>query len=404
VSEQNQKVKDLSDDDFVAKVLGKDETIANQVKSSEIDAEAIILKAKPSIDKYGVVTGVALAVARLREAILEANSEEVKGLLVGQRDRFGSNTPMRIPLISSTGNHMELINWGSSVKFGDEKIELPFPSVATVNILTEGDYKGVPTIRLVSISAHNEISVKDTVSRLSKVAKSVGELDSSDELRVTVVRGKISYVGAATKWKGKEKDGSWQIYVPNGKDNPVMHPVMQISLEAENGNQVRAVFERQRNAVPAIYATDFVELCTDAVASSSDPAEQAKFIGEAIKGREVILVGFITKVNAQANVTYIEMGAYALFDADASTQQETLSRGSSAQKGKGAAEKKPAPAAKKGKTSPVDKLKEKIRTYVELNGVSMDDIDAKGMFDYFKLDGIMEMGSVETAVEELRKE
>jgi hypothetical protein len=414
----SQKVKDLELDEFVMQVLDKDDELAKQVKASEINAEKIIAKAKPNIDKYGLATGIAFAVARLKEAVLEANSEEVKGLLVGQRDRFGSNTPVKIPLLSSKGDHMELINWGNSVKYGDAKIELPFPSAATVKVLTEGEYKGVPSIRLIAVKDYTELSIPDAISRLNKVAKSVGELDGNDELRPVVVKGKISFVAPMTKWKDKEKDGAWQIYMPNGRDTPVKHPLMQISLASENGNMVRASFDRQRNVVPTFCMEDFEALCIDAAATSTDPVEQARFLGEIIKGRDVIIVGFCTKVNPQAETTYIEIGAYALFDADPSTQA-TITRAEPAQKGKDSKGKKPAeaeketedapakkssPAGKKGKTSPVDKLKERIRTYAETLQTDINDISADKIIEVFKLEGVMEKSSVETAIEELQKE
>jgi hypothetical protein len=413
----SEKVRDLDEDEFVAQVLAKDEDLAKQVQENEIDAEAIIKKAKPAIDKYGIATGIAFAVARLKEAVLEATSETIKGLLVGQRDRFGTNSPVRIPVLSSTGNHIDVINWGTSVKYGDSKIEIPFPSVATLKVINEGEYKGVPNIRLVAMDSYEELSVSDVVTKLNKIAKSVGEIDGGDELRVVVVKGKIKFINPATKWKDKEKDGSWQIYMPNQKDAPVSHPVMQISLENEGGNQVRAVFDRQRNAVPTIAVEDFVELCIDAVAYNSDPVEQAKFLGELVRGRDVIIVGFMTKYTPQANINYIDIGAYAMYDGSPSTQaslEKTKPEGKSAAKkpastGKPASAGKPAPATKtapagKAKVSPADKLKDKIRSYVEIFGVTMNDIDADGMIEHFKLEGVLEKGTVETVIEELRAE
>lgn len=414
----SQKVRDLELDEFVVQVLDKDDELAKQVKTSEIDAEATIAKAKPNLDKYGLVTGISIAAARLKEAVLEKMSDEVKGLFIGHRDVFGSNSPVKIPLLSSKGDHMELISWGTSVKYGDAKIELPFPFLATVKILAEKEYKGMPSLRLIVVKDYTEISIADAISRLTKIAKSVGELDSGDEFRPVVIRGRISFVAPMTKWKNKEKDGAWQIYMPNARDTPVNHPVMQISLEGENGNMVRTSFDRQRNAVPTFCMEDFEAVCIDAVSISKDPSEQARFVGEAIKDRNVIIVGYVTKVNPQANVTYIEIGGYALLDADPSTQA-ALTRAEPVQKGKetkgkksiepeketeDAPAKKSSPAGKKGKTSPVDKLKERIRTYAETVGTDINDIGADEMIKVFKLEGVMEKSSVETAIEELQKE
>lgn len=420
----SEKVKDLELSEFVTQVLDNDDELAKQVKESEVDAEAIIKKAKPSMDKYGIVTGIAYAAARLKEAVLEANSEIVKGLLVGQRDRFSTNSPVRIPLLSSKGDHIEMINWGTSVKYGDAKIEIPIPSVATVKVTYEKEYKGAPSIRLVTMENYEELSIPDTITRLNKVAKSVGEIDGGDELRVVVVKGKIKYITPSTKWKGgksKEKDGSWQIYMPNQRDDPVSHPVMQVTLEPENGIQVRAAFDRQHNVVPTIVVEDFVNLCADAVTQSTDPMGQAKFLEGIVQGRDVIIVGFVTKYNPQDNVTYIEIGAHAMYDGNPSTQaslEKAKPTGKSAVKKSAKSDdevedesdtkKKPSAAQKKSsdtgkvKESPVDKLKKKIKIYCELYNVDIGTATSKKIIEDLKLDGVMTVGSVDTAIEELR--
>jgi len=414
------KVRDLGLDEFVEKVLDHDEELSKKVEESEIDAAEIIGKSKPSIDKYGLNTGIAFAVARLKEAVLEANSELVKGILVGERDRFGTNSPVRIPLLSSKGDHMEVINWGTSVKYGDSKIALPFPSVAAVKVVNEGEYKGVPNIRIVALESYEDLSVPDVINKLNKVAKSVAEVDGGDELGVVVVKGRIKYISPATKWKDKEKDGSWQIYMPNQRDTPVSHPVMQITLEDEGGNQVRATFDRQRNAAPTIVVEDFVDLCVDAVAQSKDPMEQAKFLGGIVKGREVIIVGFMTKYSPQVNINYIDVGAYAMFDAVASTQEslkelkpDKKESAKKPDKKTDKADDEPAQkkSSKKGdstgktnKESPADKLKKKIKSYCELYGVEIGDITPEKMIETFNLDGVMSKGSVEAVIDELKSE
>jgi hypothetical protein len=371
------KVKDLELDEFISMVLESDETVANQVKEANINAAAIVGKHKKNIDKYGVSTGTAFALARLKEAILEANSESIKGLLVGQRDRFGTNAPVRMPIISSSGEHTEVVNWGTTVKMGDSKVEISYPSVASLRILHDGEYKGVPNIRLISAEKIDSISVPDAILRLGKVAKEAGEVDGGDELKVVVVRGKIAYVAPATRWKGKEKDGSWQIYMQNQRDNPVMHPVMQISLEVENQNMVRAIFERQHNAIPTIMVEDFIPLVEDAVKDNTDPVEQARFFGEIMRGREVIIVGFVTKFSPQPEINYIDMNAYAIFDAKVGKQTAISKKEEAkdepedepAEEPKKAA-KEPAKAASKksaGKAGALtfDTLKNKVREYCE---------------------------------------
>jgi hypothetical protein len=392
------KVKDLELDEFVEKVMEHDDETAKKVIASGLDAEKIIGKAKPSIDKYGVSTGVAYAIARLKEAILEANSESLKGLLVGQRDMYGTNAPIRMPVLSSKGDHVEVVNWGSNVKMGDNKVEIEFPCTANLRILQDGEYKGVPNIKLVSMESCDPIGVTDAVSKLTKIAKSAGELDGGDELGVVVVRGRISYIAPATRWKGKEKDGSWPIWLPNQRDNPINHAVMQISLETENNNMVRTIFGRQRIAVPTIVVDDFEEICTDAVKKYSEPTEQARFVGDIFRGRDVIIVGFMTKYNPMPEVNYIDISGYAMFEVGATGKQTTLD--APAKKQSRAAEpedddaaneandeagrpepkaepKKAAPAKKDSKkdgAGTVEKLKEKIKQYCDVLGIEISDL------------------------------
>ena len=393
------KVKDLNLDEFVTMVLDHDDEVAKKVSASELDPTTIIGKTKSSIDKYGISTGVAFAIARLKEAVLEANSESMKGLLVGERDVFGTNAPIRMPVLSSKGNHAEVVSWGSAVKHGDNKMEMPFPCVASLNVLQDGEYKGVPNIRIISMESYENVSVPDAILRLNKIAKSAGEIDGSDELSVVVLKGKISYIAAATKWKGKEKDGAWGVWQPNQRDNPVSHPVMQISLETENNNTVRVVFGKQRIAVPTVYVEDLNEICADAAKKFGDPMEQAKFVGEIFRGREVIIVGFVTKFNPQPEINYIEVGGYAIFDAKVSGKQDTLDAPAKKDTGR---KQKPAPAedsdeeddagepVKKEETKKpatkkaepkvkdgagsVEKLKEKIRQYCDVLDIGVADL------------------------------
>jgi hypothetical protein len=403
------KVRELELPEFMEEIRKKDEDTLVEAQTAEVDVEAIVAKHKPHIDKYGLVTGVAFAIARIKEAILEANSEGVRGMLVGSRDMFGRNSPLRIPLLSSKGDHMELISWDTRVKMGDAKVELQFPSVATLKVLTEGEFKGVPSIRLVAMENCEQLSMADAVMRLNKIAKSVGAIDGGDELKVVVVKGKINFIAPSTRWENKEKAGNWQLYMPNMRDTPVSHPVLQVTLEAEDGNQVRAVFDRQRNAVPTIMVEDFVDLCADAITQSKDPVEQAKFLGSIVKGREVIIVGFMTKFNPQVNINYIEMGAYAMYDAGASVQS-TLGGEKTAGKPAGKPAKKPAkedaakkPAGKsKSADSPVDKLKGKIKAYCEMYDVDAEAVTVEQIMDTFKLEGVMTESAVETAIKEVR--
>lgn len=417
-----EKVKDVNLDEFVEKVLDQDNELAKQVSASGLDATKIIGKSKPGIDRYGLATGVAYAIARLKEAVLEANSEIHKGFLVGQKDVYGTSAPVRMPLLSSKGDHMEVINWGSTVKHGDTKIEIPFPCVATLKLLHEGEYKGVPNVRVVALDSYENVSIPDTILRLNKIAKRVGDIDGGDELSVVVVRGKIAYVAPATRWKNKEKDGAWNLWMPNQRDNPISHPVMQITLETENNTQVRVIFGRQRIAAPTIAVEDFTDLCADAAKRMSDPVEQARFFGEIFRGRNVIVVGFVTKYNPQPEINYVEVGAYAIFDA-AVGSQDTINEPAEkpakrpekplpadedeaepeAEEPKAETKKpKTKPAPKKDGSQSVEKLKEKIRQYCDVLGIEVADLTPEKVIE--NLAQGKSKGFVIEILEEMKKE
>lgn len=391
-----EKVKDLDLDEFVRKVLESDPKVADQVKEAGLNAEAIIARHKPNADKFGISTGTSWCVARLREAVEEANSETITGMMVGARDRFSTKAPVRMPVLSSKGDHTEVISWGSQVKLGDSKVDISFPCVASLKVITEGEFKGVPNIRLVSADKFENLSVPDTILRLGKIAKSVGELDGGDELHVVVVRGRISFVRAATRWKDKEKDGEWQIYLPNQHEPPVMHPVMQLSLETDGGNSVRVTFDRQRHAVPTVMVEDFITLAQDAVKNSTEPGEQAKFFGECMRGRDVIVVGFMTKYTPQPEINYIDIGGYAIFDAKVSAQTPSGKKSAKEEQEDEPSEAAEAPATKKTAKEPakpakksgkaggdtVDVLKEKARKYCEVLGISPADLTVEQMSQF----------------------
>ena len=414
-----EKIKNLDEDEFVRKVLAYNEDVTKQAEAAGIDIKAFVVGTKHSVDKYGISTGVAYANARLKEAVTEANSETIKGLIVGQRDRYGTNAPMRIPVLTSSGDNSEVILWGHTVKNGDSKIEIPIPSVATMRVITEGDYKGIPNVRLVSIEKYDNLSIPDTVARLTKIAKSPGELGPEDELSVVVVKGKIGFITPCTKWKGKEKDGSWPVYLPNQRDNPAHHPVMQVIFESQSGNIARVAFDRNRNAAPTVAVEDLEEICQDSLAQSTEPVEQARFVSNIFHGREVIIVGFMTKYSSHADVNYIDIGAYAIFDATIGKQATLATAKSSAKKPapsgddeeeaeeapKKAAPKKDAP---KAGSNAVDDVKEKIRQYCDALGMEPATLPITDTTKYAKLKEMFAPGKSDaffrTVLDEIKEE
>lgn len=387
----SKKMRDITVDEYVSRVLGSDSDLEKKVKMNDIDAKDVLGKAKPSFDKYSVGTGVSFGCARLREAIEKKNSSQIKGIAAGQRDRYGTNTPVRIPVIRSNNDHLEVVLWGTSIKVGDAKVELTFPSLVTFNVVEEKSDK-YESLRLVDAETYTPMNIVDAVDKLSSVAIGVGELSNEDLYKVVVVRGKIAFVGASPKFQNKEKVGDWGVYLENQRDHPQKHVVLKVTLASENNQQARITFERQRNAVPAIYVEDLEALCSDAASSDDDPNTQARIVGQGIKDRDVIVVGCVTKHQNYEGMAYYDIGAYGIYDAVVERQatlvekedlapgkddiRDTASKGatqSASHQPEAAA--KPSGKTRDSKISKKDAAKDVILKFAQMTGAKGDSLD-----------------------------
>ncbi len=309
-------VRDISVEEFAKLVLESDPELDKGAKLAELDAVQVLEKEKPDIDKYTIPTGLSMGRARVREALVEKNSKVVKGLIVGCRDRFGSNAPVRVPILSSKGDHIEASFWGANIKYKDSKVELPIPSIVTARVL-EGDYKGKPKYTLIALDEFETLTMDKAVEKLSKVARPTSDITADDEGKPVVLRGTISFVEPTPIFKDQERVGEHEIFLENSRDVPVKHMVLQISLRSENtANRVRVTFERNKIVSPTVGVTDMMTLVSDAVGRTRVPQEQASFVGKGLLGRDVIVVGTVSKYRLYNNNNYIEIGGSAIFDAN----------------------------------------------------------------------------------------
>jgi len=403
----------MSIDEFVEAVENYSPDVIKKAKLADVDVRAVLEKAKPGIDKYGRKAGISIGVSKVKEAILEATSDIVKGIIVGERDRWGSNTPIRIPVLSSSGKHIEVINWGNEVKYGDKRIHMPFPAKVELKVMDDGDYNGQKNLRVVSIESYEPLSIGDTINKLNRIAITPSEIGFGNENSVVVVRGKIGYIGPAARWTAERtKAGDWPVYLDNALDNPKKHIVMQITLREEGENRVRATFDRQRNAVPTVAVEDLEMRCQDAVAESTSPRDQAKAVGEAMRDREVIIVGYLTKIRRSEDFTYIDIGASAIFDAESTVQTKLVSpsKGSDSEDEGVEEDVKPAkqetkketkaPAKSPTKKSKIAEVKEIIAQYADLTGVEPASMNAEELRKVARLNDYS-LSFIQDALEEL---
>lgn len=418
MSESDSKVRAMSIDEFVEAVENHSPDVIKKAKLANVDVRSTLERAKPGIDKYGKKTGISIGVSKIKEEILEATSDVVKGIILGERDRWGSNTPIRIPVLSSSGKHLEVINWGNEVKYGDKRIHMPFPAKVELKVMDDGDYNGQKNLRVVSIESYETLTTSDAIGKLNKIAVTPADLTRENENSVVVVRGSVGFVGPSARWNSdKTKAGDWPVYLENALDSPKKHIVMQITLQEEGGNRVRATFDRQRNAVPTVAVEDLEMICQDAIAETTSPHDQARIVGNAIRGREVIVVGYLTKFKNSDDTTYIDVGASAIFDAESSVQTKltSSSRASDAKdedddveeisskpsKQDYKKEQKAQPTKSASKKSKLSEVREIISNYSDLTGVDPSEMNAEELRKVAKLSEYS-LSLIQDALEDLQ--
>jgi len=323
MTDKKKYIRDVGLDEFVRAVLESDSDLDKKIRQAEIEPGEILTdEYKSEIGKFTAAAGLSLGRSKLRDALTEKQSTLVKGLVVGMRDRYGLNSPLRYPILKSDGNHIEVSHFGIAVKKGNTKVELSFPSIVAAKIL-ESEWKGKPVYNLIALDSMEPVQMEKALSMISRVARTVDKIHPDDEGSVVVLKGRIAFVEPTPIFKDNERVGEHVILMENSRDVPQKHPVLQMSLNSEGGNnRVRITFDRQKSATPTIAVDDLMELAAEAVARAPDnPMEQAKFVGMGLIGREVLVVGYCGKFRTINNTNYIEVGGYAIYDAPGSTDQ-----------------------------------------------------------------------------------
>lgn len=301
--------------------------IVETAEDNGVDVQAII---GDVMDRYGgrsykESTLLKKVASKLRSEIRVATAATVKGLIVGSRDRFGSNVPIRFPLIQKDGKHLEISTWSlENVPHGNENIELPIPSAAEVKIEKNEQYNSYQLLDIVDY----KIVDKPTILKLLKsVSMTPSQLRDSMALKVVVVRGTISGIQPMAKFEEGEKVGDQPIMTTDARDQENYWPTMQIILKPDGETKItRISMERMRYAKPYYDVQDMYSLCEDVSGMFNDPEKQAEEISGFIVGTEVVVVGVLTKLtktrSGEDNVRYANIGACAVIEDTGAEQVE----------------------------------------------------------------------------------
>lgn len=311
------KMSEISLGEFVEKVLASDEKLAISVKENGIDTKDLLKSPFDKAQGYGVETGLGFGRSALYTALREANSDVHTGLLVGMRDSQRFTRPIDLMLIRSNGEHMAIQTWDRELNYGSDKIPLPIPSVIELKCKYNEKYDSNTAI---GISKYSNRSKRNILDALDKVADLPSDIGKSSLYKIAVVRGVIARIEPIPQYNdNKEITKFIPVAHDNMCDTPEMTPTIQIKLANDNNTYARATFNRQRYGNPYFAISDFDQLIHDALENHESPKNQAEFISRALVGREVYIVGVVTKYEKKRNkqnelVTNISINAGAIFD------------------------------------------------------------------------------------------
>jgi hypothetical protein len=293
-----------------------DDDLQQQATDAGIDVEQVVADQIEENGEYGVKTIVRFTESALNRQIEAASAEVVSGILCGSRDRYGKNWPRRYALVRSNGDHIEASSWKGSLPTSDGG-EREIPSAAAVEMRLEYDeeYDSYEAKQLDSVE---QLPKAELVDRLSKVARHPSAIGRDDEYEMVVVKGEVAYVNPQTIFEDGDPKGDGPIMLEDENGQPKPHFELVLSEEADT--RLRAHVERQRYSDPLMGIEDFGKLCRDANEKFSTPDDQTQFVGDAMRGREVAVVGNVNSVDqsrSNGEVTkYIDVGVAGIVELD----------------------------------------------------------------------------------------
>lgn len=312
--EQVEKVKETIDSELII-----------NAESADIDVDTIVENQIAENSKYGAQTISRFAETAIRRELEAANAETIEGIILGSRDRHGRSWPRRHSIIRSDGEHMEVSTWDGSLPAGDgTEREIPSGSVVSMDVDYDEEYDSYEGRRINSV---RELDTPSLVENLSKVAMSPSDLTAGDEYETRVVRGKIKYINPQTMFEDGEPVGDGDILAED--DRGELRPHFEVVLETDGDTRFRAHVERQSYGRPYFHVQDLEALCVDAYERFEEPDRQAQFVGDGLRGVEVILAGNVSGYSRDRDgdgnpVTYVDMGLTGMVGAEHDEDQQGL--------------------------------------------------------------------------------
>ena len=384
---KEKRVFESSAKEIISELENSGSDVYVQAKNIGIDVDAVVGEMMDKHKNKTVRVCSSFVKSALNKYIRESEAEEIRGIIVGGKDIYSKNFPIRYSLLRSDGNHAEVASFDPKVPFGDTAISLQTPCLATVSAKMNPKYG---SYSIVSVKSFEVKEASEVAKMLDKIAGVPSDIVAEDKYKIAVVRGIITGARPTSKWeKNKEKGkyeevGKYEVMMDNALDPPVKHPVIQLQLMRTRGKGdagdtiTRLVFDRMRHITPTIAMEDFTELCEDSVTSFETPEEQASFVGDGLNEREIIAVGVVTNVNAVTSdkyglTFYVDISCSFICDAPDNVSRPEVESAVKEAKANAAKKSEFAPAKKK---SEVELIAERIDEYCRTLGINPSELTA----------------------------
>jgi len=369
-----------------------DDDVLTEAEQADVDVDGVIESVAEEREQYGIGTQTRFAQAELNRQIEAADSETIKGILMGCRDRFGRNWPRRYSLVRSNGEHIELSSWEGTLpgpKGND--VELAPGAVAAIGADYNDEYEDWQAERVESLTPLDKPELMD---RLKTIAKRPSDLSRSDEYETDVVTGEIAFVNPQTVFRNGEPQGDGPVMMDDDREPPQKQPHFEVALSDDGGTRVRGHLERQRYGEPHVDLPEIEMLLQDAQDAGS-PESQASFLQAALEGLEVVMVGNVSSVDTTRDDdgnkrTYVDVACTAIVAgersgeataegmADTDGESDTESEQADADDDAGEPEAQPSPddsePAQTGVSADVEDVADDIATAARLQGAVPEDL------------------------------
>lgn len=281
----------------------------NDASNAGLDPSEIVSNISDKLSKYGEKRAISIASSAINREVKNIDKEfvTVKGIVVGGSDKFGTRAPISYACLDNKGNPFKIATWDHNL--------ITYPNIVEIKGEKDSKYNNILVDEVISTDpVQNNIPEK-----LSTIARDTfSNFDDVNQYDIVIVKGVVRWVNPAAKFEDGKKIGSYEIMETREYPNADLHPVLVMSLDPMTSqNRINLLLPRQRAGRPSINIEDFYEIVKDGYEQSrGDPNKQAMYVGDAIKGIEIIVVGEVGSIKEVWNAdtsrmdNFINISAY----------------------------------------------------------------------------------------------